>query len=468
MTFISPPSLSAMSFKRRKAAFSVYTLLVICASFFAVIQHISFRRDVLDSAQSEETLKCNNPKKVSGSHTHNSIRWNHTVRREHPHAGAQDENGTWPYVPNVEAIRRSVLSRIPSDNANLHRHYPPLDANSTVCQEEPGQGFEGPHGYKVLREYVELDGPNPLPIEQASIDEPWRYTREGHLQRHRTGPKPPLRDGRTPPRILCGVYTHEGRHDKLADIADTWGWRCDGFYAASTKTDRAIGAVDLPHQGTEEYGNMWQKTRSMMAFMYDYYLEDFDYFLLCGDDTFVILENLRNYLLLLESETDGRDAQPLFIGCAISHGGTHYNIGGPGYLLNKSALIRLVEQGLPYFFTNNTMSSEDGIMGRMMSVLHVHMIDTSDAANRQRFFHDSLEELGSESHIWLEDYLMYDHGKRKGRDFISTQSVSFHKIASMHRFRAILYNSCPVGTVLGDAQESAIDAAPATELEQAS
>jgi hypothetical protein len=205
----------------------------------------------------------------------------------------------------------------------------------------------------------------------------------------------------------------------------------------------------------------------MMAFMYDYYLEDYDYFLLCGDDTFVILENLRNYLLLLESETDGRDTQPLFIGCPISHGGTHYNIGGPGYLLNKSALRRLVEQGLPYFYTNNTMSSEDGVMGRMMAVLHVHIVDTSDAANRQRFFHDSLEELGAESGLWLESYLTYDHGNRKGRDFISNQSVSFHKIASMHRFFAILYNSCPGGTVLGDAQGSTIDGVRATEFAQA-
>jgi hypothetical protein len=136
--------------------------------------------------------------------------------------------------------------------------------------------------------------------------------------------------------------------------------------------------------------------------------------------------------------------------------------------LNKFALRRLVEQGLPYFFTNNTMSSEDGIMGRMMSALHVHIVDTSDAANRQRFFHDSLEELGAESNLWLEDYLMYDHGNRKGRDFVSNQSVSFHKITSMHRFRAILYNSCPIGTVLGDAQKSTIDGAGATEFEQTS
>jgi hypothetical protein len=88
--------------------------------------------------------------------------------------------------------------------------------------------------------------------------------------------------------------------------------------AASTKTDLVIGAVDLPHQGPEKYGNMWQKTRSMLSFMYNYYLEDYDYFLPCGDDTFIILENLSNYLLLLESQTGGRDAQPLSIGSSVS------------------------------------------------------------------------------------------------------------------------------------------------------
>jgi hypothetical protein len=397
-------------------------------------------------------------KETSTTRSRAKRQWNHSVARDHPHAGARDENGAWNYVPDVEAIRRTVLQRIQNDPDSTDPiHYLPLDANtSAVCQEAPGQGFEQPEGYKVLREYVELDGPDPLPEEHAPEGgEHWLSTRHGHFQRYPHG-TPFNRSRESPPRILCGVYTHEGSHDKLADIVDTWGWRCDGFFAASTKTNRSIGAVDLPHFGTEEYGNMWQKTRSMVSFMYDYYLEDYDYFLLSGDDTFVILENLRNYLLLLESETGGRDAQPLFIGQPFSLWYVYYNTGGPSYLLNRLALRRLVEDALPHFFADTITSGEDAVMGAIMSVLHIPLVDTSDAAHRQRFFHDALDVVGSETKPWLYDALMYSHGNRKGKNVVSTQSIGFHKITSMKRFSAILYNACPKGTVLGDAQKSTL------------
>jgi hypothetical protein len=389
---------------------------------------------------------------------------NHTYGPDdHPHAGARDENGTWPYIPDVEEVRRTVLQRIQNDpdySTNPH-HYLPLDPDSTVCQEAPGKGFEGPFGYKALREYVQVDGPDPATEESGPIEETDLATRESHHIRWRDGPPRSSSHHNVSvvglPRVLCSVYTSENSHGNIRDIAETWGWRCDGFLAASTKTNRSIGAVDLPHEGPEEYGNMWQKTRSMVAFMYDYYLEDYDYFLLCGDDTYVIVENLRNYLLLLESETGGRNARPLYIGNSIALFDVYYNTGGPGYLLNRAALRLLVEDGLPYYFAHHRSPGEDVIMGDMMTVLHIHSVDTSDVANRQRFFHDDLNAAGSpDSPPSMFNYLTYKHGVRSGRNAVSTQAVGFHMITSMKRFSAILYNACPEGTVLGDAQQSGI------------
>jgi hypothetical protein len=402
-------------------------------------------------------LAANVPERASALHSKAKRRQNSSAVREHPHAGAQDENGAWNYVPDVQGVRRIILKRIHNDpdSTNPH-HYLPLDSNSTVCHDAPGKGFEGPDGYRLLREYVELDGPDPLPEEQTPVNEAWHSTLEGNLLRHQSVPSTNHRTEYPPPRILCGIYTHEASHGIVRDIAETWGWRCDGFFAASNKTDRTIGAVDLPHQGPEEYDNMWQKTRSMVAFMYDNYLQDYDYFLLGGDDTFMIMENLRNYLLLLESETDGRDAHPLWIGSPLYRFDVIYNTGGPSYILNRFALRRLVEEGLPYYFTNTTMAGEDCAMGAIMAVLHIHLVDTSDAANRQRFFHYDLPVIGSDTHTWWHEALMYYRGRRTGRNLTSTQSVGFHMITSLKRFSAILYNACPMGTVLGDAQNSTL------------
>jgi hypothetical protein len=125
-------------------------------------------------------------------------------------------------------------------------------------------------------------------------------------------------------------------------------------------------------------------------------------------------------------------------------------------LLNRSALRRLVEQGLPYYYADAVMPGEDVVMGAIMAVLHIHLPDTSDAANRQRFFHDELHLIGSDTYLWLYDSLMYNRGNRTGRNIVSTQSVGFHRIKSMKRFSAILYNACPEGTVLGKAQNSTL------------
>lgn len=49
--------------------------------------------------------------------------------------------------------------------------------------------------------------------------------------------------------------------------------KCDGFMVASTKTDVALGTVAIPHEGPEEYNNIWQKVRAMWSYVYDNYYE---------------------------------------------------------------------------------------------------------------------------------------------------------------------------------------------------
>ena len=42
---------------------------------------------------------------------------------------------------------------------------------------------------------------------------------------------------------------------------------------ASTKTDKGLGTVNIPHEGPEEYNNIWQKVRAMWSYIYDNYYE---------------------------------------------------------------------------------------------------------------------------------------------------------------------------------------------------
>jgi hypothetical protein len=79
-----------------------------------------------------------------------------------------------------------------------------------------------------------------------------------------------------------------------------------------------------------------------------------------------------------------------YIGVPYSLWDVHYRLGGPSYILNQSALQRVVEEGLPYFFKDRQTLAEDCVMGALMPVLHIHMVDTTDAAEFHRFFNDPL------------------------------------------------------------------------------
>lgn len=68
-------------------------------------------------------------------------------------------------------------------------------------------------------------------------------------------------------------------------------------------------AIDIVHLGEESYGNMWQKVRSIWKYVYKHYTtsekfdekllqtnSEFDYYLLGGDDLYVMVENLIGFL----------------------------------------------------------------------------------------------------------------------------------------------------------------------------
>ena len=55
-------------------------------------------------------------------------------------------------------------------------------------------------------------------------------------------------------------------------------------------------AVNIKHEGEESWNNMWQKIRSIWKYVHKNYKDDFDWFLLGGDDMYFIMENLKSYL----------------------------------------------------------------------------------------------------------------------------------------------------------------------------
>ena len=123
-----------------------------------------------------------------------------------------------------------------------------------VCAE-PGQGPEGGGGYRVLTEKVKVS------------------------------------KQKTSTNIFCAIYTHQGGKRQTNSILQTWGQRCDGYMAVSTESDPLAGTVNLPHPGYMGiYTTIWQKVRAMLAFLYEHHLVKYDFFHICGDDTYLIVQ----------------------------------------------------------------------------------------------------------------------------------------------------------------------------------
>ena len=99
-------------------------------------------------------------------------------------------------------------------------------------------------------------------------------------------------------------------------------------------------------------------------------LNDFDFFLLGGDDLFVIVENLRRVLDSPEiKQLGGSDGSvPLYLGRKIqANKYLSFHSGGSGYVLNGAAVARLYRaMDLPACLPTISASMEDLLVGQCL------------------------------------------------------------------------------------------------------
>lgn len=339
--------------------------------------------------------------------------------KEHPHLGATFVNGSLGYVHNERNLRMNP----PTFNRSA------FDLISACKQRDDD--------YRVLTEKVFIDFEGHRAANQAL----------GFNRRA---------------KIFCFVYTTEKRHDRIPVIRETWGKKCDGFMVGSNKTDPRIDAVNISHEGDEDYFNIWQKVRSLWSYVYDNYYDKYDWFHIGGDDLYLLVENLRLYV---ESEEiraasnngtylpDGRETSqtPLYLGCRFAYTGDKkdkYNSGGPGYTLNKAALKRMVVDGFPMYRPHAREFAEDLMVGRLFHSFGILPYETKDETGGERYMpftpagHYQFQMPEDKSTYW---YASYSVNVKFGLEHFATKSVAFHYVSTseMRRFHALLHNLCP-------------------------
>ena len=253
------------------------------------------------------------------------------------------------------------------------------------------------------------------------------------------------------PTLFCGVYTmYEKHHTNVRAMRDTWAPLCNGFVAFSTISDPRIPSYKIEHEGKEEYSNMWQKSRSIWKFIHDNYIDEgFDYFILGGEDLFVIPTNLRAYLQSLKLDPSKDD---LFAGRRFKADGkdNYFNSGGAGYVLSKATLKKYITEGYdhPKCNPDRHTSMEDVMIAQCLrNAFQIGLTDTRDSFGRERFHpfspgqHLTWQPPSKGQRDWYANYNK-EWGIKLGKDCCAPDSVSFHylkKPAMVRHLYSLLY-----------------------------
>ena len=353
---------------------------------------------------------------------------------------AKDNSNFWKTLETFERI--SVSPPISGDNLTMaektrRRDHSVVLSRDNVCKLPFGdrRSPENLQGYEILKQIR-------IVLE----------TEEMHA-----APSEPS------PRILCAVYTHLPQHPQSRAAALTWGRQCDGFLAFSTAEHKNLSHVVVQHDGPEDYDNMWQKTRSILNYLYRMYIQFrsaplYDYFHIGGDDMYVVVPNLRHFL-----RTEGARHKFFFAGQLVTSlklQNLTYVIGGPGYTLSAATVSEFMRTSFHSCNPNAAVYHEDRTLSNCLARQGVLPVDTRDPASGQQRYHASrLGQLYSFSpnstDRWMKaQFALWEKGlstnfSRTGLQSVSPLSIAFHRIRSplfMSRVHAILYDLCNSGS----------------------
>lgn len=335
----------------------------------------------------------------------------------------------------------------------------------TTCRDEPETMGKTPRAEDIPHNWVpdvtilrrmflaqkDADGnpwPPSLPEELCEPIGDFGNRRDRNLELLEAVPivAEPLRGTGGGPKVLCMIYTVASAHAaQVRAIRETWAGGCDGFLAFSTESDPRIPAISIPHAGVESYDNMWQKVRSIWRFVHDHYVNDFDFFILGGDDLFVLPQNLRSYLATLGSP-DSR----IFAGRPLGEAQNIYNSGGAGYVFSRGTLKLFAKKGLNDYRCEpkRVTSMEDVMVAKCLRrVFGIGVADTRDSQGRQRFHPFP---PGKQFHWapgypfdWFHQQTRFFEVKH-GTECCAPGSVTFHyvkKPAIVRHLHALMYDS---------------------------
>lgn len=137
-------------------------------------------------------------------------------------------------------------------------------------------------------------------------------------------------------KVLCWIMiSPKFHHTRGVHIRNTWGRRCNKLLFMSSTADPEIHSIALPV--TENITHLWSKTKEAFKYIHENDLDEADWFLKADDDTYMIMENVRQMLSQYKPQT------ALYFGHRmLGNKSIDDFMQGGAYILSRKALQKFV------------------------------------------------------------------------------------------------------------------------------
>ena len=170
--------------------------------------------------------------------------------------------------------------------------------------------------------------------------------------------------------IFVGVMTAEVFLDSRAKaVYETWGKSLPGkieFFSSSSSKHPNLPLVSL--KGVDDSYPPQRKSMMMFKYMYDNYIDQFEWFMRSDDDVYVRTDKLADFLHSLNSSQEiylgqagtGTREERGLLGLGV---GDNFCMGGPGMIMSRGVLKKMAPH-VEYCLQNLLTTHEDVEIGR--------------------------------------------------------------------------------------------------------
>uniref|UniRef100_A0A0K0F4Q3 N-acetylgalactosaminide beta-1,3-galactosyltransferase n=1 Tax=Strongyloides venezuelensis TaxID=75913 RepID=A0A0K0F4Q3_STRVS len=249
-------------------------------------------------------------------------------------------------------------------------------------------------------------------------------------------------------RIFCVILTSpKFKSSKCIPQKNTWLKRCNGYVFASSKDDPTLPSIESFPK--DEYKYSYGKVKNALRWVWKNHNNDYDYVLKADDDAYLVMENLRAFLI--NENPDDHNYFGFTVYNPPGNDANGYIQGGSGYVFSRKTFNTLVEKGLSNkkYCTQKDDVLDDMEIGRCLYKMGVNPTFLSDDRSRFVFNPERVSSILDKKKGTMNFYKRFSlFQPEKGMNSIADFPIAFHRINSdlMYFLEYLFYHAQVIGT----------------------